>query len=138
MGKKKTEENREIIDVSENTDNELAFSEETDELDNLLIGIPENSSEKEILMHLTSNDDLDTKSEVNETFKYTMMDMYGNILENAGLKKSALLVRNFKTKMLLLKISKNRMGKKELLEALKSIARITEREVIDNPIMKSD
>ena len=138
MVKKKTEENRDIIDVSENTDNELAFSEETDELDNLLIGIPENSSEKEILMHLTSNDDLDTKSEVNETFKYTMMDMYGNILENAGLKKSALLVRNFKTKMLLLKISKNRMGKKELLEALKSIARITEREVIDNPIMKSD
>lgn len=138
MGKKKTEENRDIIDVSENTDNELAFSEETDELDNLLIGIPENSSEKEILMHLTSNDDLDTKSEVNETFKYTMMDMYGNILEDAGLKKSASLVRNFKTKMLLLKISKNRMGKKELLEALKSIARITEREVIDNPIMKSD
>lgn len=75
-----------------------------------------------ILLDLMDADkNLELKTEINKPFSFAVLSSYADFMDSCDFKEVANIIRNFAKNYYKLSISKKRMGRKEIIEALKSL-----------------
>lgn len=88
------------------------------------------SVEREIVNELFSNENLDRKTELKRPLSWSIIDVIRNYLQGHNLTYSSGILQNFIEISFRFLISKNRQGRQEYVEALKSISRNIESEQV--------
>jgi len=78
-------------------------------------------SEEEILNKLLDESDLDTKTDLAKPIRWTALSIIAGYLKDKNLANSELILSKFIDIAFKYLISKDRMGRKEYIEALKSV-----------------
>lgn len=77
---------------------------------------------KEIIEQLLNNENLETKTELHKPLRWSCLDTIKDFIEQKQLSKSANILKKFVNKSYQLLISHKREGRKEYVEALKSLS----------------
>lgn len=98
------------------------------------IAAQQNQSEQyKILQELLNADNnLQLKTEINKPFTFSVIDLYSKFLKDNGFTDSSELIEHFITQYLKYSISKKRAGRKEIVEALKSLGIQSQLNMIPN------
>lgn len=128
ISKKSTKKSKEINDKTEIVKIPQNHNKNPIGISKMFEGKIQQDPKREIVVELFNSDErLDEKTELDNPIRWACLHSMQQYIENLNMKYSALILEKFINKTMKFLISKNRKGRDEYIQALKSLANLDEQ-----------